>query len=404
MSVKTSRPENMALLVYMAMVTLAGLAALIIILLLPSPPISPGEIVFLIALNLFFSFFQVELPSGMSISLSFPITMGVFLLFGPAPAIFTLIPGLIVHSFRRGTPSRLPFNIGQASLSLILASSVFRIYGAFPEHFSLGEHFFLMVGVLFLFDIFSNALVSGALAFQGRGNFFQLFFSSLISDVLKIIPIYYTIGIIFTLVYQQEGIPGGLLVSLPLVSVYFILRDQELIKESQEKALVDPLTGLFNRRYLETWFSQNLQDIIDEKRDLSLLLIDIDNFKMVNDRYGHQVGDEVLKLVAKNIENSVRDNDIVSRFGGEEFLVLLPDTSPEKSYQVGERIRETIASKSLDDSGNKIQVTVSIGLASLRGQDDEKKNKDELIRQADNAAYLAKFQGKNRVRSYFQDF
>ncbi len=400
MKKENSKGTNFWLKLYIALVAVAGIAALIIILMYPLPTISIWEIIFLMGLNLTFSFFQVTLPSGMSISLSFPITMGIFLLFGPAPAIITLIPGLVIHSLRRATPWRLPFNIGQVSLSLILASSVFRIYGDFPATFSLQDHLFLMLGVLFLFDTFSNALVCGALVLQGRGNFFKLFFSSLISDVIKIIPIYYTIGIIFTLVYQQEGILGGFLVSLPLISVYFILRDQQLIKESQEKALVDSLTNLYNRRYIENWFSKNLPQINQRCGELSVLLLDIDNFKQVNDNYGHQVGDFVLRFVSRRIENSVRDSDIVARYGGEEFIILLPDTPPEIASQVGERIRENIAGHPCETSWGKIYLTVSIGMASLRGQDEDKKNKEELIRQADNAAYLAKFQGKNQVCSY----
>jgi len=392
--------QNFWLNFYIILVGVAGVIALLIILTLPLPTIHPIEIVFLTLLNLAFSFFQVTLPSGMSISLSFPITMGIFLLFGPVPAIITLIPGLLIHSLRRGTPWRIPFNIGQASLSLILASSVFRLYGAFPSQLNLQDHFLLMVGVLFLFDIFSNALVCGALALQGRGNYFKLFFSSLISDVIKIIPVYYTIGIIFTLVYQQEGIPGGILVSLPLVSVFFILRDQQIIKESQEEAYSDPLTGLFNRRYTENWFSENLDEFIEEDRDLSLLLLDIDNFKFVNDNYGHQMGDGVLELIAREMEISVRDSDIISRHGGEEFMVILPDTPPEIAYQVGERIRENIACKDFEINNTTINLTVSLGMSSLRNQEQDQKNKEELIRQADNAAYLAKFQGKNQVCSY----
>ncbi len=218
--------------------------------------------------------------------------------------------------------------------------------------------------------------------------------------MIKIIPIYYTIGIIFTLTYQHEGMAGGLLVSLPLISVYFILRDQELIKESQERALIDPLTNLYNRRYIENWFSENLPGINQEKRHLSVLLLDIDNFKQVNDNYGHQKGDKVLQFISRRIENSVRDSDIIARYGGEEFLIILPDTPPETAYQVGERIRENIACQPCESSRGEINLTVSIGMTFLRNQDEDKKNQDELIRQADNAAYLAKFQGKNQVCSY----
>ena len=386
--------------IYLGVVTAMGLLAVIFILTRPLPPITIWEIIFLTLLNLCFSFFQVILPSGMSLSLSFPITMGTFLLFGPIPAIIAITPGLTFHSIRRRRYSRIPFNIGQVALSLILAGYAFEVFGAFPNNYSLGEHFLLMVGILFLFDVFSNALVCGALFFQGQGPFFSLFYSSLITDVIKIIPVYYTIGIIFALVYQQEGMLGGILVSLPLLSVYFILRDQELIKESKEKAMIDPLTNLYNRRYLENWFEENLAEITRDERNLSVLMIDIDDFKQVNDSYGHQVGDQVLQGVARLLEQSVREDDLIIRYGGEEFTVILPDTSTATAGQVGERIRKNIAGATLEEAGPKIQLTVSIGMSSLQSQDMEKRSAEELIRQADKATYRAKFQGKNQVCSY----
>ena len=170
-------------------------------------------------------------------------------------------------------------------------------------------------------------------------------------------------------------------------------KNTELLKET----ITDPLTGLFNRRYIELFLCKELKRANRFKQGLSLLMIDIDNFKRVNDSYGHDTGDKVLKEIAKIIKDSIRNVDIAVRFGGEEFIVILPNTNKDKAYQVAERIRKNIeASRILYDEkkGFSVCCTVSIGISSTK---DNPKDIAELIKIADKRMYQAKAEGKNKV-------
>jgi diguanylate cyclase (GGDEF)-like protein len=126
------------------------------------------------------------------------------------------------------------------------------------------------------------------------------------------------------------------------------------------------------------------------------MIIDVDLFKQVNDRFGHQAGDKVLKHVATTIKNRLRQNDIVARIGGEEFLAVLPDAPPEGAIQLAEVLRKTMAERPLDYKGQEISVTISIGLYSS-GSLAPNQTPDSVIASADKALYRAKMNGRNRV-------
>ncbi|MEK6772125.1 MAG: diguanylate cyclase [Pseudomonadota bacterium] len=165
--------------------------------------------------------------------------------------------------------------------------------------------------------------------------------------------------------------------------------------ELQELSARDPLTGLFNRRE----FSQRLQAERERGRrygpNFSLLMVDIDHFKNINDRYGHPAGDEVLTTVADLLRLSVRPMDVVCRHGGEEFAILLPETETGGAFSLAERIRHAVANSTILVSDKQsVQVTVSIGLASFKG--DVGEGIDPLAI-ADQALYRAKRSGRNRV-------
>ncbi|NMA68781.1 MAG: GGDEF domain-containing protein [Desulfitobacterium sp.] len=137
-----------------------------------------------------------------------------------------------------------------------------------------------------------------------------------------------------------------------------------------------------------------------EKRgtSLALLIFDIDHFKKVNDKYGHLAGDHVLAELAQLAKGLVRKNDILARFGGEEFVLIAPNTGEKGAYKLGERIRRAVESHTFQYEGEKMSVTVSIGIAVLdESNDDQQKLQEELIKAADEALYLAKNKGRNRV-------
>ncbi|MFO1132526.1 MAG: PleD family two-component system response regulator [Hyphomicrobiales bacterium] len=167
------------------------------------------------------------------------------------------------------------------------------------------------------------------------------------------------------------------------------------VRASMEMAVTDALTGLYNRRYLETQLVQLIEQSVDRGKVLSLLTLDIDFFKSVNDTYGHDAGDRVLQEVAGRIRGSVRSADLACRTGGEEFVVVLPGADIAVAERVGERIRKAIAAKPfLLGPGSHLTVTASLGVSSLSsGQDSV----EELLKRADRALYRAKREGRNRV-------
>ncbi|WP_028452052.1 GGDEF domain-containing protein [Chitinilyticum aquatile] len=171
-------------------------------------------------------------------------------------------------------------------------------------------------------------------------------------------------------------------------------RAQE-VETLAHQASHDPLTGILNRRKLdqelERWVEQSQQD----GRELSLLMLDLDHFKSINDRFGHAMGDEVLRLVGRMLQHSSRNDDVIARYGGEEFCVLLPGADLHTAQLVAERIRLRIQQTDWAALHAELQVTTSIGIATLTGDDDA----CTLQKRADTALYRAKQAGRNRVES-----
>ena len=166
-------------------------------------------------------------------------------------------------------------------------------------------------------------------------------------------------------------------------------------KALAEQANTDTLTRLKNRRLFHAQAEQNLAECRRFGKDMSVLLIDIDHFKKVNDTYGHHTGDEVLVEVATQLARMVRDADTVARFGGEEFATLLPETNRLGAAVLGERIRKAVEDADIVVNGRHIRVTVSIGIATLAAEMVE--SIDQLLDIADRRLYLAKNGGRNRI-------
>ncbi|HKP10611.1 MAG TPA: GGDEF domain-containing protein, partial [Blastocatellia bacterium] len=154
----------------------------------------------------------------------------------------------------------------------------------------------------------------------------------------------------------------------------------------------DSLTGLFNYRYFHERLDREIKAADRNNASLSLILLDLDHLKRINDTHGHRAGDAALRHVASILQATVRDIDVCARYGGEEFVIILPQCERDAAFQVAERVREAIALKSAPRVG---AVTASIGLATYPAP---ARTKEELIEMADRAMYLAKDAGRNRVR------
>ena len=172
---------------------------------------------------------------------------------------------------------------------------------------------------------------------------------------------------------------------------------RENVTASLEMAVVDPLTGLHNRRYLELHLASMMDAAAGRGRPCALMILDIDHFKAVNDSYGHAAGDEVLKGFSLRVKRVIRTVDLMCRLGGEEFVIVMPDTSHMVAMKIAERVRAAVEGEffGIENGGRSIPVTVSIGLAE-RGQEA---NPENLFRRADTALYNAKNAGRNRVTS-----
>lgn len=183
---------------------------------------------------------------------------------------------------------------------------------------------------------------------------------------------------------------AAMLVLLSVLAVRQVLR----LRRLQVLALTDTLTGAANRRRIERFANEQITDALANNRKFTILTLDVDYFKRINDTYGHMVGDQVLVRVCNACQAGLREFDVLGRTGGEEFLVVLPRTLGPQGTQVAERLRANVAAMDLSDIAPGLSASISLGVAEFKNEDRELK---ELMRRADNALYRAKAEGRNRV-------
>lgn len=199
-------------------------------------------------------------------------------------------------------------------------------------------------------------------------------------------------------VNQPALLKNGMLLKIGDTILKYLKSDHveaAYFEEVFRMTVVDGLTQIANKRALDTFLSKEMSRTTRHRRDLSVVMMDIDHFKLVNDNFGHLVGDTVLKSLTAMIQERVRREELFARFGGEEFVFVLPETLPDGARIFSERIRQMVENMRVDCDGHNIRITVSMGIALY---DREKhKTPDDLIQAADEQLYLAKGQGRNRV-------
>ncbi|ACJ31052.1 GGDEF domain protein [Shewanella piezotolerans WP3] len=176
-----------------------------------------------------------------------------------------------------------------------------------------------------------------------------------------------------------------------LAAIIFLLHSRKVFKG---RAQTDYLTGIANRGYTFVAGDRILEKAIKKQQLVSVIIFDIDNFKSINDHYGHHIGDLTIQATTKRIQRWLKEQDLLGRIGGEEFLIILPDTSGEEAAAISERIRKAVASQPFQFDGIKLELTISLGIAVLH---EQATTLSELVIEADQALYKAKFSGKNKV-------
>jgi diguanylate cyclase (GGDEF)-like protein len=178
---------------------------------------------------------------------------------------------------------------------------------------------------------------------------------------------------------------------------FLALQKERLEEEAQRLAITDPLTGTFNRRTFLELADKEIARSQRTRSALSVIMLDIDHFKAVNDQYGHPAGDAVITRVVEAVQSCLRREDLLVRYGGEEFCVLLPGVAVDQATLLAERAREAVAKCRISFKGKILTVTISLGVAPLRRSVDE--SVEQLVGRADEALYTAKKSGRNRVVS-----
>ena len=180
-----------------------------------------------------------------------------------------------------------------------------------------------------------------------------------------------------------------------LAAIVDVTAQRQARQDLVQQAMHDPLTGIFNRRHVEDVLRKEVDRAERHARPLAVAMMDADHFKSINDTYGHQTGDEVLREISERCRKMLRSNDVLGRYGGEEFVIVFPETNIGEAAIVAERLRAAVAENPIQVGDNTLAATVSIGLAAFApGQDLEK-----LFERADSALYAAKQDGRNLVRA-----
>jgi diguanylate cyclase (GGDEF)-like protein len=215
---------------------------------------------------------------------------------------------------------------------------------------------------------------------------------------VRVLPVRYgvvTVGILLVAFAQPSSQEAIAVIESTMPGLAVALNNAQNHQDLQRVAALDPLTGVLNRRFGLQRLKEEIARSVRSGDPLGLLMLDLDHFKAINDTYGHLVGDRVLQAVVRAARQVLRDGDVFVRYGGEEFLIVLPGAGSDDRLRMAERLRRAVAESGVTEAGQRILVTVSIGVAGM--PDEAAANLDDLIGLADGALYTAKNSGRDRT-------
>lgn len=382
---------------YETFISIIGLT--IILLNLPEwSMFKQGEILYFIFLCILASNTAIQFKSGINMTLTLPVSIFLLLICDLNIAIVIGSLGVLsYHIFTKQSLEKVLFNISQYTISIYLSGSFLHLY--YERTLNLPGDFLFIIPVILIFEVCNLILVSGALALKSAQPFLEVLISGLKEPHIAL-PLYLSNGLIMFICYQAYGIWGLAVIIIPLFSIKWLLHASASVEIHKENSFLCPTTKLKNSRSLNEWMKNKFPKVIYHDQRISFILIDIDNFKQINDRYGHEKGNQVLAEFGELIKEQIPETDLIYRYGGEEFVIILPSYNDEQAYQIIERFRK-MSSQHLF-SGHQ-QVTFSAGIATLDVNLLNDRNLDtanELLRRADMAMYSAKQSGKDQTKFY----
>lgn len=289
----------------------------------------------------------------------------------------------------------LIMDYNRKKIKLILLVEILVFYAVCVLSIYLSGNYQSYYKFLFIFMIVSYTIEFGIV--------FGITIASFCSITVLGIDLFFYKGVEVNQYFQTDLALSAMFIVVAWIMGFYVRMEKKHIEELKEFANIDGLTEVFNHRYFQEVFRIKCDESIQHNKPISLIMIDIDYFKNYNDLYGHQQGDDVLKIIANIIKENISPEQIVCRYGGEEFSVILPNTTQDEAIVLSNTLRELIANYEFygkEHMPNK-KISVSIGISMLYDKNDSKVN---VINRADAALYRAKYFRKNRVETYISLF
>ncbi|MDQ7795004.1 MAG: GGDEF domain-containing protein [bacterium] len=335
---------------------------------------------------------RVTLSSGVSFAPALPLIVAVLFKHGLPLTALVIAPGTIIRVLRAGHPSLAAFfAAGQMILSAASARAIASLVaaGLGPVAYARFDILVWLLAIVVL-DTVNVSLVSVRLALQQGRPFTELFLQIGYRDRRALLIPYNVLILPGIWLYNDRGLFGLFLCLLLVLGFHRLLVMQREFAQNVETGMRDSLTGCYNRRFLETWFRQHAR----RSGACGLLFVDLDQFKTVNDCHGHDVGDAVLQRLSAVLRDSIREDDLLIRYAGDEFVVACPGAGKAETIAVAERLLSAVRSQAAVEDGTAVPCTVNVGVAS---SPDDAPLGWSLLGLADQAMYEAKKSGRDAI-------
>lgn len=351
------------------------------------------ELVLLFSILLFFQFRATPLAGAVKLSLSVAVYITIIFVYGIGEAMCISILVYIIHGwFSKIEWIKIYLNALHRALTSLIVGVFFGTVHSEPN-LVLPTSLMPMLLALAIYT-FANMLLVSLLAALLKGKPIRALLEIFTPNVWINSLLLGYVGILFSFFIHQWGLAGLLIFSILLISTSEVMgysagliAEQRRRIDAEQELILDSKTKVLNYRYFRQWLDRSY-----EFEQVGMLFIDIDDFKLFNDLYGHEYGDKILKTVAQGIKENVRQEDEVIRFGGEEFVVILPNADRVTALQIAKRVQRGLTGIS-HHHVTEPQLTVSIGVAAYP---EDAKDRLDLLREADMAMYRAKSRGKNQ--------